>query len=123
AEEMLALPAMTAPEWLAVTRITTFLIAPVYFVDALRAFSIAIRVLGLSLPHGAAPESAFLFTQYAMVHAAILDDFDTGEPFGRLALTLADRDARDGLKARVYGLVALFLAHCKAHVREGLPVA
>jgi predicted ATPase/signal transduction histidine kinase len=123
ADDLVALPAMTAPEWLAVTRIAALLITPVYFVDALLSFSIVLRVLALTLPHGRAPESAFLFAEYALIHAAILVDFDTSEAYGRLARTLADRDAREGMRARVYTMNALFLVHCKAHLSEGLPLS
>ncbi len=123
AGSLVALPAMTDPSWLSATRIAALLITPVYFVDALLSFSIVLRILALSLPHGRAPESAFLFAEYALIHAAILDDFDTGEAYGRLARTLADSNAQEGMRARVYAMNALFLVHCKAHVKESFPLS
>ncbi|MCA9708817.1 MAG: GAF domain-containing protein, partial [Myxococcales bacterium] len=122
AADLLALPAMKSPERLAAARIAAQMASPSYFVDALLSLAISLRVLALSLPYGNAPESPFLYSFFALIHASQLSDFDTSEEYGRLARTLVDQDTHGRVRARVYNLLSIFVLHYKSHVRETLPM-
>jgi class 3 adenylate cyclase len=95
---------------------------PAYFSAPNLLPLIALRMVQMSVRYGNAPESAYAYVLYGMLHCAVLADPVRGLAYGDLARQLAvDLDARD-LEGRILMVYAGFIQHWSAPLVETLPI-
>ncbi|EGV20545.1 AAA family ATPase [Thiocapsa marina] len=115
-------PRMQDPRKLAAMQIMVLLAPPAYFSAPNLLPLIALRMVQMSVRYGNAPESAYAYVLYGMLHCAVLADPVRGLAYGDLARQLAvDLDARD-LEGRILMIYAGFIQHWSAPLVETLPI-
>ncbi|ADO72242.1 Sensor protein [Stigmatella aurantiaca DW4/3-1] len=121
AQELLRLPPMTHPHWLAANQIALTLIPLVYMVKStLTSLVITLEMVKLCLRYGNAPEAPYHYSSYAAAHAALQGDVNTAIEYGDAARDLLDLLAVNRVKAKVYMQRSAFILHLKTHLRETL---
>lgn len=121
-EELTNLPLMTSVNYLAIMRIVSSLIPPAYIADPLLFPLIILSQVKLSIQYGNAPLSAFCYACYGIVLNGIMDDIETADHFGRLALSLVSKFNSKDITTRTLYVVGAFIFHGKSHIRDTLPL-
>ncbi|WP_373510761.1 AAA family ATPase, partial [Thiocapsa sp.] len=120
--DLAQLSRMQDPRKLAAMQIMVLLALPAYFSAPNLLPLIALRMVQMSVRYGNAPESAYAYVLYGMLHCAVLADPVRGLAYGDLARQVAvDLDARD-LEGRVLMVYAGFIQHWSAPLVETLPI-
>ena len=121
-EALLRLPRMTDERKRAAMDLLLKMAPAAYFAsEALLPF-IALKMVRLSLRHGNAPESAYGYVLYGVVHSALLGDPARGLGYGDLARrALQELDAPE-LEGSVFMVYAGFLLHWRAPLSRTLPI-
>ncbi|APR81149.1 High-affnity carbon uptake protein Hat/HatR [Minicystis rosea] len=122
AEDLLDLPRMTEPRYLAATRVALMLVPPLFMASPLLCLAVELEAMKLCLDHGNAPEAPYLYATYGMIQTTFLGAMDEAAAHGKTALDLVERLKARRLKAKVYMLVGAFVLHWKQHVRETIPL-
>ncbi|MCK5232652.1 MAG: hypothetical protein KAR13_20425, partial [Desulfobulbaceae bacterium] len=117
-DELAELPEINDPIKSAVLRIISSAGSAAYFANPELMPLIVFKGVRLSVKNGNAPESAFLYAVYGMMHCGVLGDIDSGYCFGLLALDVLKRFKTEAKKAKTYHMVNAFIVHWKRHVRE-----
>lgn len=105
------LPAMTDPAQLALMDTYARTIPAAFQSVQELMVLVVLKATRMSLQHGSAPITPFLYTQYGLVHSIITGDFDTGYQFGELGIQMAERAANPALQVQPLFIFAGFLAH------------
>jgi histidine kinase len=122
AKDLLTLPLMTDPRWLAASQISLTLIASIYLQDVLVSFALTMEMVKLCLQHGNPPEAPYHYSGFASMHAALLGDVDTAIEYGDIAFEMLTRLDVNRVKAKVYMHRSIFTLHLKVHLRETMPL-
>lgn len=121
-DALLQLPRMTDPAKQAVMRVLVLLSAPAYFSEPNLLPMIALKMVRLSLAHGNAPDSAFGYVIYGMLHCAVLGDPKRGLAYGLLACRAASVLGAQTIEGRVLMVYAGFIQHWSAPLTATLPI-
>ncbi|NJO31382.1 MAG: AAA family ATPase [Richelia sp. SL_2_1] len=121
-EELTNLPSITDATQLAVMRIAASMIPPAYIADQLLFPLIVLSQVNLSVQYGNGASSAFFYGNYGILLNSILDDIETADKFGKLALNLVEKSGDKNIKTRTFYVIGAFLAHGKSHIKETLPL-
>jgi diguanylate cyclase (GGDEF)-like protein len=76
---------------------------------------LVLKAVNLSLRHGNAPESAFIYAAYGMLLCGELDQPALGDQYGKLGLAINERYDDPALRARVIYVYAMFVHHWSNH--------
>ncbi|MEA2082703.1 MAG: AAA family ATPase [Thermodesulfobacteriota bacterium] len=117
-DELAELPEINDPIKSAALRIISSAGSAAYFADPELLPLIVFKGVRLSVKSGSAPESAFLYAVYGMIHCGVLGNIDSGYRFGLLALDVLRRFGTEAKKAKTYHMVNAFIVHWKRHVKE-----
>ena len=77
------------------------------------------QVAGI-LRHGHTPSSPSAFVNYGMILGTVYGEYERGERFARLALSLAERKAEPGLRTGVHQVYGGFVCHWTRPAGEGV---
>ncbi|NJL81118.1 MAG: hypothetical protein HC917_24220 [Richelia sp. SM2_1_7] len=103
-------------------RIASSMIPPTYIADQLLFPLIVLSQVNLSVQYGNGASSAFFYGNYGILLNSILDDIETADKFGKLALNLVEKSGDKNIKTRTFYVIGAFLAHGKSHIKETLPL-
>ncbi|MCL4861360.1 MAG: AAA family ATPase [Caldilineaceae bacterium] len=118
--QLLELPPMQDPSWLATMRLLSKVISASYLTDPLLFALVILKQITLSVRHGNTVESAKAYAMYGVILNDVNGDIETSDKFAQLALALLDRlNAREA-QAQVYMGVYLFLKPWKDPLRSTL---
>ncbi|SEL25207.1 serine/threonine protein kinase and signal transduction histidine kinase with GAF sensor [Stigmatella aurantiaca] len=120
-DELLNLPPMTEPRWLALCQLSMTMISALYSQNALSALTVSMEMLKLCLLHGNAPEAPSFYVDYGVIQSSILDDMARASELADLVLALQERMNLRRLKCKVYLITAITILHWKRHLRDTLP--
>jgi predicted ATPase/signal transduction histidine kinase len=118
AADLLDLPLMSDPRWLAASRVTLMLVPPLYMASPLLCLGSSLSAMKLCLDHGNAPEAPYWYATYGMIQSTFLADMDTAAAYGRMALDLLENLGAKRIEAKVMMFVGAFVLHWKTHIRE-----
>ena len=122
-EDLLGLPLMREPDKLAAMQILSSLIGAAFQTAPALLPLIVLEQINLSVRYGNTSSSSFAYATYGgIVLNGIMQDFEGAYEFGKLALSLTERLDSKKFKPKVLEMVAAHLTHCKAHLRETLPL-
>jgi predicted ATPase len=111
------------PRLRAVMKILASLVTVAYFGDQRFYFWTVHESVWLGLRYGVSAETPMAFATYAMISAAMGQDYERSVAYGRLALTLARRPESGILRNRVLlGLASSLNPHDGHHIRSCLPL-
>lgn len=100
--ELVDLPVMVAAEKLAVTRIVANVAPAVYIADPNLFPLLVLSQVQASIEYGNAPFSAFCYGCYGILLSGILQDIETADRVGNLALALTDKFNISDIKPTVF---------------------
>src|SRR5262249_8073019 len=100
-EDLLHLPAMTAPDKLAAARIMACVLLPALSAAPNLYTCIILQMVRLSLEWGETPETALAYTRYGVILCAMSQEIDTGYRFGQYALKLVEHGGAEQYKASI----------------------
>ena len=121
-EELTNLPSITCENKLAIMRIASSMIPPAYIADQLLFPLIILSQVNLSVQYGNGDLSAFCYGNYGLILKSIIDDIESADHFGRLALNLVENSESKDIKARTFYVIGAFILHGKSHIKETLPL-
>ncbi len=122
-ENLLELPFMREPDKLAVMQILSSLVSAAFQAAPSLLPLIVLEQINLSVKYGNTSFSSFAYATYGgIILNGIMQDFERAYQFGKLALSLTERLDCKKLQPKVIEMVAAHLTHCKAHIRQTLPL-
>ena len=116
------LPVTTDEEKIAILQITSSIVPAAYISGSLLFPLIVSLSVKLSIQYGNTSISALMYAAYAMVACNLLQDVNTGVKFGHLAARVVSQLDAKAVKPEALQVVAGFILHRKAHVKETLPL-
>ncbi|KAI3593696.1 hypothetical protein D9X30_1423 [Cupriavidus sp. U2] len=105
------LPPMTDAGCLATMRVLTALLQPAWYTDDHLRTLVILRMVNLSISLGNSEESCLAYAWLAMLRTAAAPDETAGIAFQRLALTVAEQQGVERVRARVYQVAGGNLLH------------
>ncbi|MGF1677537.1 MAG: AAA family ATPase [Rivularia sp. (in: cyanobacteria)] len=121
-EELANLPSITDTTQLAIMRIASSMIPPTYIADQRLFPLIVLSQVNLSVQYGNSYLSAFYYGNYGILLNSIMDDIETADKFGKLALNLLEKSDDKNIKTRTFYVIGAFIIHRKSHIKETLPL-
>jgi predicted ATPase/signal transduction histidine kinase len=118
--ELLDLPVMIAADKLAVTRIVANVTPAVYIADPNLFPLLVLSQVQASIEYGNAPFSAFCYGCYGILLSGIIQDIETADRFGNLALALTDKFNISDIKPTVFYVVGAFITYLKSPLQKSL---
>ncbi|GHG76540.1 serine/threonine protein kinase [Comamonas sp. KCTC 72670] len=112
-EDLAALPECTDPLLLATLRLMVKLSSLAFMARPLLFPLVVLRVLQLTIRHGATGVAAFGYVGYGLMLSVHLGNPEEGFRYGRLALKTLDRFHAESLRAMVTFVFNLFIRHWK----------
>jgi predicted ATPase/signal transduction histidine kinase/tRNA A-37 threonylcarbamoyl transferase component Bud32 len=120
-EDLINLPEMTAAQPLAIMRIISSTISPVYqSVPALFPLLI-FKQIKLSIQYGNAFLSPFAYINYGVILCCVVEDIESSHQFGKLALQILNKFNAREIQAKIINSFNSVIRHWKEHAREILP--
>ncbi|MGI2907779.1 ATP-binding sensor histidine kinase [Tolypothrix sp. VBCCA 56010] len=116
--ELLNLPKMTDPVILAAMRILVKVSVASYACKPELFPLITLKKVELSLQYGNANTSVIGYVNYGLMLSTILEDFQTGNEFGQLALQLCENLNDKEFYGRTQVLVCNFISFCTHHANQ-----
>ncbi|GAB4478344.1 MAG: AAA family ATPase [Elainellaceae cyanobacterium] len=121
-DDLLNLPLMTNAKHLSTVRLASSMVPPAFIAaPELLPFIVLLQV-NLMAQFGNTSLSAFVYANYSLLLSSGLQDLETADQFGKLALELTKKFNAEEIKVRTYYVLAAFTMHGKAHVRDTLPL-
>lgn len=118
--ELINLPPMTDPIQLATMRILASILSSAFLSSPELYTLLVLKQVDLSVKYGNTPASAFGYASYGLVLCGGVEDIDTGNQFGQLAVDLVHRlDAKEWY-CKVHAVVDTFVLHWKNSVKDRL---
>ncbi|MEJ2407017.1 MAG: diguanylate cyclase [Candidatus Thiodiazotropha sp.] len=114
------LPTMTDPQALVIMDTLTALASPAYNSSPELFLLVVLKQVEQSWSQGNAADSAFAYSDYALVLCAVEERYDDGDAFGRLSINLLRQLNAQSFKAKIYLNVYLFVHHWKHPLKETL---
>lgn len=119
--ELINLPEMTDPYYLAAIQILSTVVTALYQ-STFNLFLLTVcKQIELSLDYGNAPVSAYSYSWYGLMQAGAEGDLDISYQSGEAALGLVADLKNNGLKAKTSIIVHGFVRPCKRHAQDSLP--
>ncbi len=119
-EDLVNLPQMSDPVKLRIASILTSLGPATYYAAPELLPLFILQGVRLSVRHGNAPQSPFLYSGYGLILSGGVGHIDSGYRFGELATALQDRRNPDQMSHRTTFSVNYFIKHWKKPLRETL---
>ncbi len=110
-EDLLDNPVMEEPFSLAAMRVMNKMGSAVYFVKPTLLPLLVFAAVNMSIKRGNAPESAFLYAVFGMIHCGVLGDIPKGLRYGRLALQVLAKFGSKEIQAKTLHMVHAFIDH------------
>jgi len=117
-EELENLPVITDGYQLAIMRILSALLSPVFVAKPELLPPIILTMVNFSIERGHSALGALAYSWYGMLLIAILGEIDAGYHSGQLALKLLDEFNAKQLKGKVNLIFNTFIRSWKEHARE-----
>ena len=120
-EDLINLPEMTTPEPLAAMSILASMRSAAFIRSPALFMLITCKAVNLSVNYGNAVWSSVFYAGYGFVLCGVVQDFELGYEFGKLALGLAERLNTRG-NARTLMFANVHIMHWKVHLRNTIPM-
>jgi predicted ATPase/signal transduction histidine kinase/tRNA A-37 threonylcarbamoyl transferase component Bud32 len=121
-EELTNLPLKMSEEQSAILRLASTVIPAAYIAAPNLLPLVILLQVNLSVQYGNTPLSAFVYANYSLLLNTVLQDVETADRFGKLALNLASTFNSRDIKARTFYVLGAFIVHRKSHIRDTLPL-
>ncbi|MEH2139363.1 ATP-binding sensor histidine kinase [Nostoc sp.] len=118
--ELVDLPLMVAADKLAVTRLVANVAPAVYIAEPNLFPLLILSQVQASIKYGNAPFSAFSYACYGILLSGILQDIETADRVGNLALALTDKFNISDIKPTVFYVVGAFITYLKSPLKKSL---
>ncbi|AVH65175.1 trifunctional serine/threonine-protein kinase/ATP-binding protein/sensor histidine kinase [Nostoc sp. 'Peltigera membranacea cyanobiont' N6] len=118
--ELVDLPLMVAADKLAVTRIVANVAPAVYIAEPNLFPLLILSQVQASIESGNAPFSAFCYACYGILLSGILQDIETADRVGNLALALTEKFNISDIKPTVFYVVGAFITYLKSPLKKSL---
>jgi predicted ATPase/signal transduction histidine kinase len=119
-EQLINLPEMTDPYYLAAMRILVTVVTASHQSTSKLFPLIVCKQIDLSLNYGNAPASASSYSWYGLIQAGRDGDLDICYQSGEAALGLVADVRNKDLKAKTWNIVHAFVRHWKRHAQDSL---
>jgi predicted ATPase/serine phosphatase RsbU (regulator of sigma subunit) len=119
-KDLIHLPALTDPHYLAIARLLNACVAPSFIADPDYFAIVSLKLLRFSIQHGNSMYAAIAYATYGVMCIGVLGDRAGGYQFGRLALEVLEQFNARGLKARIYMIFGAFINHWQRPLKENL---
>jgi predicted ATPase/signal transduction histidine kinase len=119
-EDLINLPPMTEAYPLTAMRILSTVIPVAYAVAPEIFLLIVLKQINLSLKHGNAPSSSYVYVNYGVILCGLVGDIESGFEFGKLAKALLEKFNYKEIKAKTISTFIGVIWHWKEHSKETL---
>lgn len=119
-DDLLYLPEMEHPKYLASLRILNAAIPALYYFQVERVPVAVLKMVDFCLKYGNAPQSATAYGAYAVILCASYGEMDLGYRFGQLAVAVSEKYPQSNLHARLAYLFNIFVRPWSEPLEESL---
>ncbi|MBY5399472.1 AAA family ATPase [Rhizobium leguminosarum] len=116
-EQLVNLPRMSDPDWLAAMDVLAYTILPAILTDGNLEDLIYTQMVSLSLQYGNCDASCYAYVSIMVPLGLRFGDYDSGGRFGDVGLALVDEHGMDRFKTRTYTCYACFVVPWTRHLR------
>lgn len=120
-DHFMDLPPMTDPDQLTLFHLLTDSVAPLYYSNPTLLAYVALKLGNLAIEQGNSKESAFAYMILGYVLCTRYREYESGNAFGELALSMIDQWNEPALKNRSEYIYASFISHWKRSLRSTAP--
>ncbi|WP_245495449.1 AAA family ATPase [Rhizobium ruizarguesonis] len=121
-EQLVDLPTMTDPDWLATMDVLAYLIFPAVLTDSNLEALVYTQMVNLSLQHGNCDASCYAYASFMVAVGLRFGDYQLGGRFGDLGLKLVDDYGLDRFKARTYTCCSAYVIPWTKHLPTSLDI-
>ncbi|TAU83251.1 AAA family ATPase [Rhizobium leguminosarum] len=121
-DQLVDLPRMTDPDWLATMDVLAYMILPAMLTDGNLEDLIYAEMVNLSLEHGNCDASCYAYACFMVPLGLRFGDYMAGRAFGDLGMALVDEHGLDRFKARVYTCYSCYAVPWSRHLPESIPL-
>ena len=122
-EDLVNLPSMTDPHYLAVMSIIESIGTAAYYTVPELLPMIGFKAVQLSLRHGNTDQSTVMgYPTYGFLQCGVIGDIDIGYRFGQVALDIQKHLHNGQTNPRTQYLVANLISHWKDHIADSIPI-
>ena len=116
------MPIAKNPEKRIILNILRNAMLPLYFVNAKLFPIIVFKGIRIAVRYGGTIDTAYAFAGYGMILSGVLNQFEKGYEFGRLAIKMMERFDTNDLSAKILVTVSTFTTHWKEHLKNVIPM-
>ncbi len=113
---LVTLPAMTRRDTMAAARLLSTMMSAAFSADYRISPLITLKLVNLTLAHGALPESGYGYAHHGTFVGSVLGDLEAAHEWGKLALALARQTNDLAQECRACNIVAGYLLPWRVHV-------
>ncbi|MCB1177651.1 MAG: hypothetical protein KDK36_08750, partial [Leptospiraceae bacterium] len=117
-ESLLELPLIDDQLKLAALRILSTSLAPAFIANPGYFPILVLKMVNISLEHGNSSIAGFGYTLYGFILGSILGNYEVGQKFGELGVTLIDKLNAKDMKCKTFFFFAGMINHWKKHIKE-----
>jgi PAS domain S-box-containing protein len=118
-EELIDLPLMSDPDFLAPLDVLTEMVTPALFTDENLLSLVICRMVNLSLEHGNSDGSCFAYVWFGMIAGPRFGNYKAGFQFGRLGYELVEQRGLKRFQARTYMSFGNLVMPWTRHIQTG----
>jgi PAS domain S-box-containing protein len=118
-EELIDLPLMSDPDFLALLDVLTEMVTPALFTDENLLSLVICRMVNLSLEHGNSDGSCFAYVWFGMIAGPRFGNYKAGFQFGRLGYELVEQRGLKRFQARTYMSFGNLVMPWTRHIQTG----
>ncbi|AXA44695.1 AAA family ATPase [Rhizobium leguminosarum] len=115
-DQLVDLPRMTDPDWLAAMDVLAYMILPALLTDSNLEDRIYVQMANLSMRYGNCDASCYAYVSLMIPLGLRFGDFESGSHFGSLGIELVDNHGLDRFKTRTYTCYAAFVVPWARHL-------
>jgi PAS domain S-box-containing protein len=121
-EDLINLPPMTDGDKLAAMKIASAIFSPVFIAAPQLLPILVAKQVNLSIEYGNNYLAAFSYVNYGLLLCGILEDWEKGYQFGKLALNIADKFHATALMPKIIAVFSTTISIWKEPLKNSLPL-
>ncbi|MCE2671100.1 MAG: AAA family ATPase [Microcystis sp.] len=119
-EDLITLPPINEEKKLAIMKIASAIFSPVFIAVPHLLPILVSKQVNLSIQYGNSYLAAFTYVNYGLILCGLLDDWETGYQFGKLALNIADKFHTKALMPKIIAVFSTTISIWKEPIKNSL---
>ncbi len=119
-KDLAHLPETHEPEMATCLKLIMNMLSSAYVSNPLFLDALVLKGVNLSIKHGVAPGTTFIFCSWCLITSVKLDDYKSGNEFGMVAFAFNERFNHPATRSNVPFVFGNFIHHWRGHIAENI---